>query len=361
VTVARLLELCVCPDCAGDLSLFDPSDPDIALLCSVCSTVFPFIDGIPVLLPKHARNPALELAPIEAIGTQGDRLAADRTITLLESVTAPSWEWEDEAYWSQHYRERTESKNWNERMWEREPFVSRLLDEFGSLKDRTILDIGCGEGQTFARLLAPHCSTDTLYVGADISLAGLQLNRRLNRHENSSYVLCTASRLPFRSASFDLLCYWGILHHAEGKTKTLSTDSSLLKSGGAILLHEALARLTVRQLLNVKTTDESAHEERVELNELLESVSSLQTLKMRLFHSAFYTVAHRGKLGGWVTKKRSRWAAVAAIDRALVHLGRIVPVLGPAAILFLGRKALTQDLPSDHARHSDVPVCHRVE
>jgi hypothetical protein len=186
--------------------------------------------------------------------------------------------------------------------------------------------------------MARHCGPESVYVATDVSLAGLRLNRERNPHARSVYILCTASRLPFRPQSFDILCYWGILHHTEGKARTLPADARLLKDGGYILLHEALIRPTVRNLLKLEGPHESAHEERIDAKELLDSVAAVSYLRpimTRQYHTPFYSLAFRGALGQWVISKRSRFNTVSRIDRLLGRVGRLTPLFSPAAMLML--------------------------
>nr|WP_218855931.1 Trm112 family protein [Nocardioides daedukensis] len=48
-----MLEIIVCPDCHGDLSL-----QGAELVCAGCGLAYPVRDNIPVLLVDEARTPA---------------------------------------------------------------------------------------------------------------------------------------------------------------------------------------------------------------------------------------------------------------------------------------------------------------
>jgi uncharacterized protein len=50
----RLLEQLACPVCFGALRL-DPLD--LKIRCIACQRVYPFLDGIPVLIPERAACP----------------------------------------------------------------------------------------------------------------------------------------------------------------------------------------------------------------------------------------------------------------------------------------------------------------
>jgi uncharacterized protein len=49
-----LLEIIVCPDCHGDLTVDEAADE---LVCSSCGLAYPVRDDIPVLLVDEARRP----------------------------------------------------------------------------------------------------------------------------------------------------------------------------------------------------------------------------------------------------------------------------------------------------------------
>jgi uncharacterized protein len=49
-----LLEIIVCPDCHGDLTVDDAAQE---LVCSSCGLAYPVRDDIPVLLVDEARRP----------------------------------------------------------------------------------------------------------------------------------------------------------------------------------------------------------------------------------------------------------------------------------------------------------------
>ncbi|GAB2983411.1 Trm112 family protein [Nocardioides montaniterrae] len=50
---AGLLEIIVCPDCRGSLTLTEVPE----LVCGSCGLAYPVTDGIPVLLVDEARRP----------------------------------------------------------------------------------------------------------------------------------------------------------------------------------------------------------------------------------------------------------------------------------------------------------------
>jgi uncharacterized protein len=58
-----LLEILVCPDCKGPLTVDSAND---ALVCDDCGLVYPVRDGIPIMLVSEARRPDAKAAGADA-------------------------------------------------------------------------------------------------------------------------------------------------------------------------------------------------------------------------------------------------------------------------------------------------------
>jgi ubiquinone/menaquinone biosynthesis C-methylase UbiE/uncharacterized protein YbaR (Trm112 family) len=347
-----ITDIVVCPDCKRRLQGIAIGHASLGFLCESCGIVFPLESGIPILLPIKARNYALEYRLVDGISQQAKNHSmrqlvgyVGRTLDLLSQYESrTSWEWEDEAYWGKVYAKETTTavpKSGNDRIWEREFLVEYLAGQT-SFKGKTILDAGCGEGGTFRSLMAKYCDETTLYLAADISLTGLKLNRSRNAHKNSFYILCSADSLPIRKEIIDVLCYFGILHHTEGKASNIAEDSGLLRSGGYILLHEPLARPSppLRGLWKPKV-GESAHEERIDIDKLTTVISEshLQILATKRLHTIFFTGVMRifGKI---MASNRALFNLVSKLDSALMKvLGGIIPYFRTGEILLVLRRA----------------------
>ncbi len=89
-------------------------------------------------------------------------------------------------------------------------YVSALVREFGI---ETMLDVGTGTGRAPAFLGRTH--TDISIVGVEPVLA--LLKRARAKPEMDAALLASGSgyHLPFRDASFDAVCQFGVLHHVK--------------------------------------------------------------------------------------------------------------------------------------------------
>src|ERR1700728_3201072 len=85
--------------------------------------------------------------------------------------------------------------------------VQLILEYFGDLNGKRVLDLGCGKGR-FARVLGEH------YPQA--SMVGFDLAEAMLRHVPAGVSACAGSMtaLPFRSEAFDCVYATESLEHA---------------------------------------------------------------------------------------------------------------------------------------------------
>ncbi len=110
--------------------------------------------------------------------------------------------------------------------------AARLL-ELAALGDNcTVLDVGCGSGQTLAWVQQTHPGWTT--VGLDISQDALSDARG----EHIDLVLASATNIPLARASTDLIITLDVLHHLPvdgGDSAALREMLRVLKPGGYLL------------------------------------------------------------------------------------------------------------------------------
>lgn len=324
--------LLVSPDDRSRLSLHQ-SGGEFAFLAEGTGLLHPVIDDAAILLSREDRSCELEAPAILAFSGSSRSnpelaSAAERTLALLESRRGlKSFAWEDEEHWARKYSAAAnvveDATRWNDRIWQRQ----ELLAAANVRGTMTVVDIGCGEGQNFRSLIKDRLNCGSLYIALDISLGGLQLNRRRNGWPNAIYVVGSADHLPLASSCADLICYFGILHHTKNKEKNLPAHLEVLKPGGKIIMHEAIER--ARILSDRFRQGQSAHEERFDVRALRAIIASSASIVTIRFWKTMLTVVSSaaGRIfGRRVMRIRPVFKCVAAIDRACITiLGPILP------------------------------------
>ncbi|HEX6718104.1 MAG TPA: class I SAM-dependent methyltransferase [Pyrinomonadaceae bacterium] len=96
--------------------------------------------------------------------------------------------------------------------------------------DRTVLDVGCGAGQT---LIATSFESGTTVIGLDRDKSALHLGKQLD--QRISFVCATGESLPFQSERFDFVFSRVALPYMQ-LDETLSEIRRVLKTGGRVWL-----------------------------------------------------------------------------------------------------------------------------
>lgn len=109
-----------------------------------------------------------------------------------------------------------------------QPF-SRLID-YPQLKDKRVLEIGCGAGSLSAQL----ASSGAHLTAIDLTERAIDLTRRrFQMFGLSGDVLrMDARNLELDDNSFDLVWSWGVIHHSSETEKIISEIHRVLKPGG---------------------------------------------------------------------------------------------------------------------------------
>ena len=109
--------------------------------------------------------------------------------------------------------------------------------------DRSILDIGCGIGQS---LIVSGDDPECLRVGIDVDMRSLAYGHR--HYSHVSYVLASAEALPFRSEAFDLVMSRVALPYTDLRA-SLSEIARVSAPGGRIWLSLHSFKRVARHLL----------------------------------------------------------------------------------------------------------------
>ena len=112
---------------------------------------------------------------------------------------------------------------------------NKMLDIAGDLKDKQVLDYGCGNGWTSIQ----YARRGALVTGLDISLGAInkakQLARDRNFHDRISFVQGNCEHLPFKE-KFDMILGVAILHHIDLEHSIKGIEKSLKKGGKCIFM-----------------------------------------------------------------------------------------------------------------------------
>lgn len=234
----NLLELIVCPLCAGALApeSFDAREREASdeildgLLRCRCGASYPVIGGIPRLLPAELQSMLWEMHP-EFYRDYGERLPAE--VMPKERGEASAMKEDDKALSKQRETARSFGYEWqafSEILPDYESNFRWYFERFGpdDFKDKRVLDAGCGTG----RHTYYASKTAREVIAMDLSQA-IEVAARNNReHTNTHFVQADIYRPPFRPASFDFIYSLGVLHHLPDPEKGFRSLLRLLRRGG---------------------------------------------------------------------------------------------------------------------------------
>ncbi|MBL6991669.1 MAG: methyltransferase domain-containing protein [Bacteriovoracaceae bacterium] len=108
-------------------------------------------------------------------------------------------------------------------------YLEELLPT-NEIRDKLILDIGCGAGEIAAGLINRYARC----VCLDLSEESLKLCKKNN--PNTDIILGNALKLPFPDGSFDHTISIGVLHHTPDCHKGLKEAARVTASGGTFIV-----------------------------------------------------------------------------------------------------------------------------
>tara|TARA_X000001036_G_scaffold423790_1_gene448145 strand:- start:588 stop:1616 length:1029 start_codon:yes stop_codon:yes gene_type:complete len=111
-------------------------------------------------------------------------------------------------------------------------FSNSLNIDKSELKDKLILDAGCGNGR-LSYLVSGH--EPKLLVSLDISKGLFKAKETILKHNpnaNIAFVQGDVTNPPFKKDVFDIVYSWGVTHHTPDTRNTFRTLSDLVKNNG---------------------------------------------------------------------------------------------------------------------------------
>jgi ubiquinone/menaquinone biosynthesis C-methylase UbiE len=126
----------------------------------------------------------------------------------------------------------------------------KLVDVLSEKKERSLLDVGCGGGQSAIRLkqLYPYLQLTGIDLSPD------QIARARQRAQDKRLVIefetADAQALPYPDASFDIVYSFGSAKHWPEPLKGFGECWRVLKPGGELLIADATSDATREQVEN---------------------------------------------------------------------------------------------------------------
>lgn len=139
-----------------------------------------------------------------------------------------------------------ETENWN-----------FILDNIGDLKNKRILDVGCG----FGRDSILFAKNGAIVTGIDISDKSIELAQKsaINHNVNVNFKVLKVEDLDYEH-HFDVIYCKGSLHHFYDVEKVISILYNCLKEGGLLIAQEPKAENPIavigRMFFNPSTSTE---------------------------------------------------------------------------------------------------------
>lgn len=136
--------------------------------------------------------------------------------------------------WRLHKNTQLDSANINTKMagQSRMDFEGRVDFPLSELKDKWVLDAGCGMGR-FSEIAV---SEGANLVAVDLSFAVDTALQNIGIARNAHFVQADLFNLPFKDNSFDFVYSFGVLHHTPDCKGAFSAISRIIKPGGKLAI-----------------------------------------------------------------------------------------------------------------------------
>lgn len=108
------------------------------------------------------------------------------------------------------------------------------LHEYSDFANKTVLDVGCGNGYVLSHYAAQGASV----FGVDITQAAIDLTKKRFDGLNfrGDFRVADAQDLPFPENTFDCVCSMGVLHHVPDTQRAVDEIYRVLKPGGRLIV-----------------------------------------------------------------------------------------------------------------------------
>ncbi len=220
------------------------------------------------------------------------------------------------------------------------PETAWALSALGEVKDRRLLDLGCGYGETAVWLALRGARVDAVDISPEMVAKASALAARHRVADRIRFHVAPGESLPFADVSFDAAFGHDVLHHLD-LAKAASEIRRILKPGGRAVFAEPLGHNPViNRFRDISPETRTPDERALRFADFRVIGSGFRSLRHREFQMAtlalfvwFYAVerADPNKVRYWkkiiveADRYRKPFAILNALDRALLA---ICPPLG---------------------------------
>jgi len=201
----------------------------------------------------------------------------------------------------------------------RRKIITTIIEEYLTHNDKTnlkILDVGCGTGG-----ITKDLTRFGDVYGNDHSMAALKHARRYGLQ---NLINCSASNLPYRSETFDIITIFDVIEHIKDDVQVIKKISSSLKRNGTIFI-------SVPAFQSLWSNHDIAvgHFRRYSTKSLLKVIveSGLEDLRLLYFISllfpflsAYRLITRKLKLNKTISPKPDLIRLPTLIDETLRHI-----------------------------------------
>src|SRR3989344_56831 len=249
---AQLINILCCPNCKGELSTENKG-----LYCKACSISYGVNKDIPIMidldkLPEHLTQQVKYFEKDEDMSTDTYKLSP----------------------WQKRY-------------------VERFENNFGSVKDKVIIDCGTGSGYMAIEL----AKKGAYVIACDLTLKVLLRLKKIAGEKNLDskivFVCCTAEDLPFKNKTCDFFISNAVLEHLPKETQAISEIKRVCRDNCGVMVVVPLKYKYLNQLylpLNL------FHDKRIGHLRRYDEIDIKRKFSDFIVHKTYYTV-HSKKVG----------------------------------------------------------------
>lgn len=232
-----MLDLLHCPACQGELKLdvFSGDQDRVAegaLSCAACRTIYPVTGFIPRFVPAHVRHDpdfwARHGLPEERMlrAWPDEQAEVSRIQAQTQTNFGHEWDYYASLGWTESTGVDASDKDESE-LW----FHAKTLLEASEVKDRLILDAGCGNGR-FSRVALEYSDR---VVSVDLTSAADVAYKNLTDCGLAPMVVQgDILHLPFKPQVFEVVFTIGVIQHTGRALEATERLAALVQPGGIL-------------------------------------------------------------------------------------------------------------------------------